>query len=213
MTILAEAFAEALTPARLKLYVAELADLDQAPLASVFRRAARELKFFPKIAELRELAGANAELQTQVEAENAWHLVERDLAHNGRDGGPHLDARIEYAIRCAGGRLGINAAFSASVTDEAFTKKRFVEGFANYEAAEHLGLAQLPAALTNTLRQVASGKALPAPAPRPEGEIPTAKVAKPIPRPLSDSEVEARRALLRRQAEQLAGGTGVGDGA
>ncbi|HEX9120371.1 MAG TPA: hypothetical protein VF840_07520 [Terriglobales bacterium] len=205
LTALAEAFGEALTPARLKLYTANLADIAQPQLTRAFGRAVRQLTFFPKVAELRKLADADDELRVHLEAETAWQAVERDLAGASKHARPHLDARTEYAIRCAGGRLGINAAFSASITDEAFTKKRFVEAFTNYEAAEHMGLAQLPAPLADKFRELVTGerKALPA-VPRSQTKPPITKIAKPIPRPLSDAEVEARRDLLAKQAEELA---------
>ena len=58
LTILAEAFGERLTEERQEIYCAGLADIRQDRLALVFRRARYELKWFPKLAELRELAGA-----------------------------------------------------------------------------------------------------------------------------------------------------------
>jgi hypothetical protein len=58
LTILAEAFGEPLTEQRQEIYCAGLGDLDQDQLRIVFRRARYELKWFPKLAELRELAGA-----------------------------------------------------------------------------------------------------------------------------------------------------------
>jgi hypothetical protein len=58
LTILAEAFGETLTEQRQEIYCSGLADLDQTHLKIAFRRACCELKWFPKLAELRELAGA-----------------------------------------------------------------------------------------------------------------------------------------------------------
>jgi hypothetical protein len=58
LTILAEAFGERLTEERQEIYCAGLADIQQDRLAAAFRRARYELKWFPKLAELRELAGA-----------------------------------------------------------------------------------------------------------------------------------------------------------
>ncbi len=185
--MLAESFGIAITAARLRIYAEDLCDLEQTDLSRSIRRVIRECKFFPTIGELRQLAGASGELRVQLESEVAWQAVERDLSGNGKDAQPHLDTRTEYAIRCAGGRLGINACFSASVTTEEFTKKRFVEAFRNYDVAQHLGLAQLPAAVSNAVREITGGarKALPAIVRR-------------------EADVEARRALLAQQAEQLA---------
>ena len=56
LTLLAEAFGEPLTTVRVQVYLTSLADLDSAQVAKACNRAVRELKFFPKIAELRQLA-------------------------------------------------------------------------------------------------------------------------------------------------------------
>ena len=55
---MAEAFGESLTDQRQDIYFGGLADLPQDQLRVAFRRARYELKWFPKLAELRELAGA-----------------------------------------------------------------------------------------------------------------------------------------------------------
>jgi hypothetical protein len=57
LTILAEAFGEPLTEERQDIYCSGLADIGQDQLRVVFHRALYELKWFPKLAELRELAG------------------------------------------------------------------------------------------------------------------------------------------------------------
>lgn len=57
LTILAEAFGELLTEQRQEIYCSGLADIRQDQLRTAFRRARYELKWFPKLAELRELAG------------------------------------------------------------------------------------------------------------------------------------------------------------
>lgn len=58
MTILAEAFGEQLTEQRQEIYCSGLLDIPQDQLRIGFRRARYELKWFPKLSELRELAGA-----------------------------------------------------------------------------------------------------------------------------------------------------------
>jgi hypothetical protein len=58
LTIMAEAFGEKLTEERQEIYCAGLAEFPQNRLDVAFRRARYELKWFPKLAELRELAGA-----------------------------------------------------------------------------------------------------------------------------------------------------------
>jgi hypothetical protein len=57
LTILAEAFGETVTEQRQEIYCGGLADIPQSQLEIAFRRARYELKWFPKLAEIRELAG------------------------------------------------------------------------------------------------------------------------------------------------------------
>ena len=74
LTILAEAFGETLTEQRQEIYCGGLADIRQNQLEIAFRRARYELKWFPKLAELRELAGAlpGAANDGRSGAEEAW---------------------------------------------------------------------------------------------------------------------------------------------
>jgi hypothetical protein len=58
ITVLGEAFGEGLTAERQAIYGEALADIDPDRLRTAFRRARYELRWFPKIAELRELARA-----------------------------------------------------------------------------------------------------------------------------------------------------------
>lgn len=74
LTILAEAFGETLTDQRQEIYCGGLADIQQNQLGIAFRRARYELKWFPKLAELRELAaGSPHELNdNRPGPEEAW---------------------------------------------------------------------------------------------------------------------------------------------
>ena len=58
LTALGEAFGEGLTAERQAIYVTALADIPTDQLRRAIRAAIQELKWFPKVAELRELAGA-----------------------------------------------------------------------------------------------------------------------------------------------------------
>lgn len=84
LTILAEAFGENLTTGRMKIYAADLADIGQAQLAIVFRRARHECRFFPKIAELREFAGAGD--PNDYAADQAWDWITHYIERHGVDG-------------------------------------------------------------------------------------------------------------------------------
>jgi hypothetical protein len=58
VSALAVTFGVDITGQRLEIYSEHLADVSREQLGLAFWRASRSLKFFPKIAELRELAGA-----------------------------------------------------------------------------------------------------------------------------------------------------------
>jgi hypothetical protein len=74
LTIMAEAFGEKWTDERQEIYCAGLAEIQQERLEGAFRRARYELKWFPKLAELRELAGASADMSSDGRPgpEEAW---------------------------------------------------------------------------------------------------------------------------------------------
>ena len=140
VTILAETFGEPMTLQRLKVYVADLADLDRAQLQVAFTRARRELKFFPKIAALRELADANADEQIKIECDEAWHFANRYLAKYGAvrydlDDRPALPPRVEYALRRIGGLWGLNQMTAES---RPFMYRDFCEGYKQAPLADSL---------------------------------------------------------------------------
>lgn len=72
--MLAEAFGEPLTEQRQEIYYRGLAEIPQEQLRIAFRRARYELKWFPKLAELRELAGVLPDLMVDGRPgpEEAW---------------------------------------------------------------------------------------------------------------------------------------------
>lgn len=76
---MAEAFGEKLTEERQEIYCAGLAEVPQGRLDLAFRRARYELKWFPKLAELRELAGvaAVASNDGRPGPEEAWARMPR----------------------------------------------------------------------------------------------------------------------------------------
>jgi len=143
LTALAEAFGEQLTLERVDIYVGGLADLSQDQLRVAFRRALYELKWFPKLAELRDLAGSKPE-ELKVEAQAAWNYVNDYLRKWGVDrlpvrsdgkliSAPPLDPRLEYAVRQIGGLWRLN-----QVTDKThhFIFRDFCEAYALAPLAE-----------------------------------------------------------------------------
>lgn len=74
ITVLAEAFGEGVTAERQAIYAEALSDIGQDQLRVAFRRARLGLRWFPKIAELRELAGvvSSASNDGRPGPEEAW---------------------------------------------------------------------------------------------------------------------------------------------
>lgn len=143
LVILAEAYGESMTTERLRLYSEDLvSDLEKPQLEIALTRARRELKFFPKIAELRELAGAKPEDANRVEADAAWQFANRYLQRYGvvkydRDNRPPLPPRVDYALRRIGGLWGLNQATTDSYP---FKYKDFCEAYKQWPVAESMAL-------------------------------------------------------------------------
>jgi hypothetical protein len=143
LTLLAEAQGEPLTPQRLRIYAEDLSDLTLEGLTTAFTRARRELRFFPKIAELRQLAGASDAEQRDAEARAAWQLVTDLLDRHVRSdvhGGyhlvedpyglgwklPELSDRVLSTVRRVGGWRTLKCMTSE---DYPFVQKRFYEEY------------------------------------------------------------------------------------
>ncbi|MFZ0770329.1 MAG: hypothetical protein WCA49_01175 [Candidatus Sulfotelmatobacter sp.] len=144
LTILAEAFGEPLTQERAEIYVGSLSDISQDHLRVAFHRVLNQSTFFPKVAELRNLAGASAEDEKKVEAQAAWNYANEYLRKWGaeklpiRSSGqwitaPSLEPRLEYALRQIGGLWRLN-----QVTDQTypFVFRDFCEAYALAPVAE-----------------------------------------------------------------------------
>ena len=204
LAILAEAFGEALTPVRILVYVQDLEDLAPEQLAVGFARARREFKFFPRISELRTLAGASADDVRKIEAELAWKFATDYLREWGvtrlpiREKGRFIEAppippRIEYALRRIGGLAGLN-----QITEQSrpFVFKDFCEAYALAPIAESLAprlAAQSGMALKGLPEASTNGE------PLEERRAP--KVLKEFP---ESTQTHDRREVLRQQVELLA---------
>ena len=124
---LGEAFGEGLTAERQAIYATSLADIPVDKLRHAIKRAIRELKWFPKIAELRELAGLSPESTADGRpgVEEAWALCPKseetstvwteetaeafEVARKLLDDGDHIAARMafkeKYSALLASARL------------------------------------------------------------------------------------------------------------
>lgn len=146
LTVLAEAVGDSVTAARLRIYAEDLSDLSRAQLETAFIRARRECKFFPKLPELRDMAGAGAQQVKDAEAEEAWNFVIVYLRKWGVDrmpiysGGkklepPILPARIDYSLRAIGGFWSLN---QMTTDSRPWLKRDFVEAYNRAPVAESL---------------------------------------------------------------------------
>lgn len=227
VTILAEAYGEPLTAARLRIYVADLADLERSQLETAFRRARRECKdFFPKIANLRELSGVGSQAQRDdVEAEAAFQSVIRSLEREGVGYGiRHLPAQTQYAVRQCGGLFMLNqrlqirygADDQPSQMDDRgpiFLQRDFVKAYKNYQVHQAMlpeltgkGIEALPPAVRPFLG-VTSDKPRLKPTQRkcesPHNLPVTPKALPRVPESMTPAQMHERRALLRQQSETM----------
>jgi hypothetical protein len=216
LTILAEAMGETMTPARLKIYASDLADIGQAQLAIAFQHARRQCRFFPKIAELRELAGASPRQNDDAEMRKAWDVLIRFVSKYvsndvygsyGPEHGwysktfPQLSDRLLATVRRTGGWK-----VYARMTDEdfPFQQKRFFEEYQAWAAVENLDPGHILTTLSAAIAQRRLAPVMPI---KPEAERKPAQVPlvqpKPIPAPPTDAQLRDRREMLRQQAATL----------
>jgi hypothetical protein len=213
--IMAAAFGQPVTAERLRIYADDLlSDLSREQLEIALTRARRELKYFPQIAELRELAGAKPEMQRQVEAEAAWAWAQNYLRKWGVDhlpiysGGKKLEAppipeRIEYALRRIGGIRCLNQVTTESYP---FVLKDFCAAYNQAETA-YLLAPQLAEKfpdrkLLGEVKQLAGKHAIKARWETKPAKAPSLQQKK-IPEPLTEANIRDRREMLRQQASKL----------
>jgi hypothetical protein len=213
---IAEVFREPLTAECLAMYVESLADLSDEQIRLSIGRAIRELKWFPKPAELRELVGSNPKQEKDAEGRKAWDVVTQfvtkyvgnDVHGNyGPEHGwypksyPKLSDRILGAVRRTGGWRLYK---SMTEKDYPFQQKRFLDEYEAWTAVEQIAPSRLLTEMPR-LRLVAK----PMDPPRsvePKVERPEASAFKPtsIPVPLTNAQLRDRREMLRQQAASLA---------
>jgi hypothetical protein len=214
VTILAEAMGESMTPARLKIYAGDLADIERPQMEIAFSRARCELRFFPKICELRELAGEGEKQQADAEARAAWDqliqfvgkFVSNDIYGNyGPEHGwhaksfPRLSDRILDCVRRTG---GWKTYACMSNDDFPFQQKRFFEEFLAWEAVQHVPLDRL--LKTQDVLALGSPKHSSEPAAHERAKaariVDVCLKSVPAPVPMTDAQLLDRREMLRQQA-------------
>src|SRR5438270_8477576 len=216
LVAMAEVFREPLTAELLAMYVDSLADLSDEQIRLSVGRAIRELKWFPKPAELRELVGCNPREEQDAETRKAWDVatefarkyVGNDVYGNyGPEHGwypktyPKLSDRILDTVRRTGGWCVYKC---MTEQDYPFQQKRFLEEYKAWMAVEQIAPSKL---LTEMPRLQLVAKPMDPPRiTEPKHEQPVAPAFKPksIPVPPTDTQIRDRREMLRQQAASLA---------
>ena len=201
LIILAEAFGEVLTEARTHVYLTALEDLTPEQFSDACNRALRELKFFPKIAELRELAiGSPAERKT-AEALEAWRYVNEYLRKWGVDRlplfangtittAPVIPERIDYALRRIGGLWALNQATADRLP---FMHRDFCEA---YSVAPLALSSPIDRKLLGEVKRLSAGIA--------EEPAEITGESEPAIKPFETTvDYQKRREQLKQQAEEL----------
>lgn len=163
LTILGVTLDTQLSAQRLVLYAQALSDIGRESLALAFVEAGKRCQFFPRPAELRELAVGKADDQQEVEAQGAWLWIQdfmrkfwhADIGIDRR--APNIPPAINYTLRIIG---GFRALSQMEVGSEPFVQKAFVAAFRLAPMAE-LMAPKLPSLLpTREATKLLSAKAM-----------------------------------------------------
>jgi hypothetical protein len=214
---------------RVPLWLEAFGAMDPEILESLFKRALRNCKFFPKISEILEPVENVEKAAAPEAAEEAWQQVlEIRRLHWNPDIGRRdpriptpferatadLSERISQAARAA----GIWRDFDSVADLHTWAKKRFIESFIAWGEVEQNKFLLPDGEIKNLISGVAKLKALPAPSQdwselhargleyaktpnvRPDPAKPASCASTEAPRVI---DFEGRSADLRRQAEMI----------
>jgi hypothetical protein len=134
LVYLAEAYGTRLTEARIRIYANALADLTIDQVKSAASRAVRESRFFPSVAELRQMVDLTAEDAALV----AWAGLQKQAADVGAYAQPNIDDPVAAASVVA--VFGSWAAYCELEDGPQLSQKR-QEFLAQYRATRRRGLA------------------------------------------------------------------------
>jgi hypothetical protein len=196
------------------IWTETLMDQSLDVLAPAFRKLERTFKPtaaapFPVPAHLLDLITSARAAAIADEAESAWQSlleqVQRQYHPDLGWKGPSLDPRIDHAARAAG---GVHWIWECSEGDLVWCKKRFIECCLRDEqlAEDHVLLSGLPG-IFPLIESVAEKKSL-----KPARPITPSISGDPIlcvgarriepSLPMTDEQIDARKKLLREQAEK-----------
>lgn len=146
--MLAAAFRETLHEATLRIYAHDLADIPTECLLLAFEKARLELTYFPRIAEIRAMAGETEKIKIEAEAHRGWDIlidyVDKWVSSDpegrykpdptvraGRM--PQLSQRLLDTVRRTGGWRAYKCMTNA---DFPFQRERFLEEYQCWKAVE-----------------------------------------------------------------------------
>jgi hypothetical protein len=136
---------------RFKIYARDLRDLPRNQLEIAFGRARRELKFFPKIAELRALTGPQIEDEAVAAWDETIRFIERyvqsdvygnySIEQGVRDSPPPvLSQRIRDTVRRVGGWRVLK---TMSEDDYPHVQRRFLEHYGAWTEIQQVPVDRL----------------------------------------------------------------------
>lgn len=148
ITKLGVQFGQELNTARIALYVDHLSDLAEEKIIHACCMASRTCKFFPSVAELRDLAGDSSSVNRDL-AEAKWYELRQltgSLAYSA-------SALEDPLVKICFHRLGGHAGFGRwdYENDEVWRRKQFCESYTALARCQERGL------LTQVNRSEASG--------------------------------------------------------
>ncbi len=167
--------------------------------------AVRGSEYFPTIKKLRDCCGISEEKQSKARAEAAWLYVREHVQKFSSlysTDAPKLPPRIAYATRLVGGLYQIEYCGDSSLP---FMKKEFMAAWENYsQSAAAYDALLLESPLIPNMDKLLTMPSQPKMLSEGAAKMKEAnRIAKEMPREMTDAEVEDRREMLRQQAEML----------
>ena len=148
----------------LPLWLEVFGGMDAETLGSLFRKALRTCKFFPRVADILEpldntaLSLGSADLKWQEVLGYCRMYVSPDMPGGATRGAPRISPRTMTAIRAAGGLFYIQ---DCSLESLQWAKKRFVESYIAWETLKRDEFLLPDGPLKDLITGAAEEKALP----------------------------------------------------
>lgn len=162
MMVLGETFNEPVSAVRIEAYSAALNDLDENAVLAAMHQCLRSSKFFPRPADIRELAQGGPRSDR---ADLAWGELITAVKRIGWCGFPVFDdPAVMPTIRAVWGSwTALCETLPADGPELVGWMKQFKSAYQSVDARaeREVTLNQLPTPLAQTLKQIADGKGMP----------------------------------------------------